>query len=403
MRLPKLSKNPDGRAFVRIPKTNGKRAYFGRYGTAEAEAKYREWVGAYVADPESTTRPAVEGWGSIAKLCHKFMVHADEYYRDEHRSGGHTSSYGTHKKVAETFAMLNGTKPADRIDASMVRAFQRYLVVTPGKGGKPAARVYVNALVDDLRYQIKWWESHGLVPKGTHHHVMTVENLKEGRTSARETAAVQPVDQDVVVATMAYMPPTLAEMVCVQFACGMRPQDVCRLSWGHIDRSGDDWRYSPVRHKNAWRKKKLVKAIPEAVRPLLLKRADRPADEAIFRPVDAAAEQRGGRRSRKVQYNTDFYRQSIHRAVRQARDDGKDVPTWSPNQLRHAIATAAGEQFDLEGASALLGHSGTAATAIYAKTTDRKLAKYARQLDEYVLAGSGIVHAATGSTPNNAM
>lgn len=44
MRIPKYRKNGDGRAFAVYPKSGGKREYFGKYGTHEAEDRYREWL-----------------------------------------------------------------------------------------------------------------------------------------------------------------------------------------------------------------------------------------------------------------------------------------------------------------------------------------------------------------------
>ena len=46
---------------------------------------------------------------------------------------------------------------------------------------------------------------------------------------------------------------------------------------------------------------------------------------------------------------------------------------WSPNQLRHALATKVRREFDIDAAKTLLGHSQLNTTGIYAEM-DRKRA-----------------------------
>ena len=41
----------------------------------------------------------------------------------------------------------------------------------------------------------------------------------------------------------------------VQLLAGCRPNEVMRMTPRQIDRSGDVWRYQPIKHNNAWRAK----------------------------------------------------------------------------------------------------------------------------------------------------
>ncbi|MBQ2849213.1 MAG: site-specific integrase, partial [Thermoguttaceae bacterium] len=50
------------------------------------------------------------------------------------------------------------------------------------------------------------------------------------------------------------------------------------------------------------------------------------------------------------------------------------VPSWSPNQLRHAAATEIREKLGLEVARIVLGHSSTSTTEIYAEIAARRVA-----------------------------
>jgi integrase len=53
---------------------------------------------------------------------------------------------------------------------------------------------------------------------------------------------------------------------------------------------------------------------------------------------------------------------AIQRACRRA-----GIPVWSPHRLRHTRATLIRQQYGLEGAKAVLGHTDTKITEIYAE------------------------------------
>ena len=61
---------------------------------------------------------------------------------------------------------------------------------------------------------------------------------------------------------------------------------------------------------------------------------------------------------------------AIQRACRRA-----GVPVWTPHQLRHTRATVIRQEFDIEAAQIILGHSKPDTTLIYA---ERDLAKARR-------------------------
>ena len=74
-------------------------------------------------------------------------------------------------------------------------------------------------------------------------------------------------------------------------------------------------------------------------------------------------------------YGFQAYGKAVRRAVNAARKDikarggnpDKELPKWTPYQLRHTAATKARKMFNYETAGALLGHSNMSATAIYAE------------------------------------
>lgn len=92
----------------------------------------------------------------------------------------------------------------------------------------------------------KWAVSEELAPASVYQALCTVAGLKYGRTTARETQPVTPVDDHWVDATLPYLAPHVADMFRVQRLTGMRPGDVTLIRWQDIDRSGDIWVYRPV-------------------------------------------------------------------------------------------------------------------------------------------------------------
>jgi hypothetical protein len=78
------------------------------------------------------------------------------------------------------------------------------------------SRGYINSLVGLIRRRFKWGVSRELIPPSAYQGIATVEGLKKGRTAARETEPVKPVEDPVVEATLSYLPAVVADMVRVQ-------------------------------------------------------------------------------------------------------------------------------------------------------------------------------------------
>jgi integrase len=92
----------------------------------------------------------------------------------------------------------------------------------------------------------------------------------------------------------------------------------------------------------------------------------------------------------KERYGTDTYGQAIAHALAQLADPpllkpysrekfaAAGIAQWTPHQLRHAKAQLVRDNYGLEAAQAVLGHSSLTATQIYAK----KRLDLARELAE---------------------
>jgi len=247
-----------------------------------------------------------------------------------------------------------------------------------------------------------------------------VAGLRQGRSEARETCPIQPVEDQTVEATLVELSEVVAGMVRFQRLTGCRPAEVCALRPCDLDRSGEVWVFTPASHKTEQR---LIPVGPRA-QALLFKYLARDGETHCFRPCDSEAKRYAALHSQRQtplscgnrpgtnrvkcrrrppgkQYQVPSYRRAIHYACDQVfphPELGKTIHhtmtehqiaelkawqsahRWSPNQLRHAAATEFRSKFGLEVAQVILGHASADVTQVYAERDLAKDAEVARQI-----------------------
>jgi integrase len=228
------------------------------------------------------------------------------------------------------------------------------------------SRKYINKNIGRIKRCFKWGVAKELVPVQVHQALSTVAGLRRGKTNARETAPVAPVDDAVVEKTLPFVPPVVADMIRFQRLTGCRPGELFILRPCDVDREGDVWRYVPGSHKTEHHgRDRVIFVGPKAwaiLRPYML----RTADDHCFQRLT------GGRFQR---WNYAHY---INRACDKAFPPPEDLSDeelkawrkshrWSPNQLRHTAATEFRRKYGLEAAQVLLGHSTADVTQVYAE------------------------------------
>jgi integrase len=273
-------------------------------------------------------------------------------------------------------------------------------------------RRIVNSHLGRIKRLFRWASKCELIPPAVYHGLAAVEGLRQGRSGAQDYAPIEPVPWSQVELVLPFLSPPVAAMVEVQFLCGMRPAEVCIVRRADIDTSGEFWIYTPVTHKNAWRNQLLVKAIPARAQAILRRFFKPEAEAYLFSPRDAVAwlsdrraaaagkdrttqaypsELRRRIRARAAtrrrapiardHYDTHAYRRAIAYGIAAARRAHRNVTDWSPNQLRHAIATAVAQQLDYQAAQRWLGHKSLATTGIYVEQQLADLMAIAREVD----------------------
>ncbi|WP_152053070.1 tyrosine-type recombinase/integrase [Tautonia marina] len=242
------------------------------------------------------------------------------------------------------------------------------------------SRKLINKDINRIRGMFGWAVAQELLPVEVHQALTRVKGLRRGRSEARETEPVVPVPEEAIRAVLPHLSPQVAAMVELQFLCGARPQEIILIRPCDVETGGDAWLYQPGRHKTQHFDRAKVIVLGPRAQQVLHPWLDRDPESYGFVPAEVAEWQR--RRSRRrspaesskspgsgrpgrlaagAHYTRHSYRVAIQRACRRA-----GIPAWSPHRLRHTRATMIRQDFGLEAAKAVLGHTDSRITEIYA-------------------------------------
>lgn len=399
-----------GQAIVTI---NGRDHLLGPHKSKASKIEYDRLIGEWLASGRSASYGAPKGDYAVVELAADYMRWAKGYYGD-----GATSEYHRVLPAVRLLRELYGRTAADQFGPLQLKALRQRFVA------QDWARSYVNHQVRRIVRLFRWAASEGKVPPAVPQALAMVAGLRKGKTKARETKPVLPVDDEIVDATLPFMPEVTADMVRLQRLTGMRPAEVCIVRPCDIDRSGEIWLYRPESHKTEHHGHDRVVPIGPKAQAVLLRYLARAADDNCFRPCDSMARHYADRKSARTiplscgnrpgtnrkrkprkapgkKYAVDAYRRAISRACDKAFPHAelgkirrKDLTPaqlkelkawqsshrWAPNQLRHAAATEVRREFGLEAAQIVLGHSKADTTQIYAERDLQKGLEVAKRI-----------------------
>lgn len=397
---------PSGRAFVRLA---GKQIWCGKFGTQAASDKYSVVVGEWVAkgrpatiDPPAPTASEPDEI-KVVELIDAYWTFAQEYHKcHELRPSGDLNNI---RQATRILLRMFGDLPAVKFGPLKLMIVRDEMVKPqPGKQwrktidpdtGEPVTKLvdvmrpgwsrhHVNRQVWRIKRMFSWGASRELIPAAIPAALEQLEGLKKGKTPARETAKVRPADEEAVTKVLPFLPPAVSVMVQLGALTGMRPGEIRIMRTGDIDRTGDVWTYTPMWHKteghDVTRTIQLGKRAQDILTPCL--KLD--PDAYLFSPVDAMKHQIDSSRKKpgeqittaellkrkrppKLLYTKDAMNRCIQRALKRA-----GLPKFTPNQLRHLVATKLRREYDLETAETILGHTSANMTQRYA---ERDLAK----------------------------
>ena len=395
MKLPKLRRNGDGRAFVQVAR---RRFYLGKFGTPEAENRYTEFIARHAAGLTALVMKPVGG-SSVNCLVVRFLRWAETYYAG-------SREYENCLHAVALLVEMFGHEPVLTFGPLKLVALQERMVAAGYRRG------VINIRIRKVRRVFKWGAKMELIPAAIFQALTSVEGVREGRQGVVESVQVKPVAWSVVEATLPHLSPVVRAMVWVQYLCGMRPGETTRMRPCDIDTSGPIWLYRPARHKRKHLGQETIKAVPVAAQRHLAAFLNRPADAYLFSPKESSAWHRmrkadphrktnrypseakrvaeqkaralrrvGGERRPGEQFTVKSYYRAIDRAIRQARKSDPSLPHWHPHQLRHSIATEISRTMGQQKAQRWLSHADLDTTKIYTEVEIAELIEIAQALD----------------------
>ncbi len=341
-RIPKYAKHKSGQARVRL---NGKDVYLGKYDSAESRERYNELVAELLATRHENQRVTVD------QLAIRMMTWARGYYIQRESDG----RIATVRSALRYLIADHGTEPTSQFSAVKLDAIRCRMIADNH------SRRYINDLVSIIKLTFKRGVVWGLVPARVWQSVNAVGSLAKGKSLARETEPILPVDPEHVAAIEPHVSRQVWAMVLLQLRTGMRPSEVLNLKPREVNQSGVIWEYQPESHKTEHHGKGRTIMLPRSAQQVLDSFLDRDPDEYCFKPAESNLMLRGNRRV-GPRYRRDSYRNAIRRACAKA-----GVPAWSPNRLRHNFGTDVRRSHGLDAARVLLGHSAKSTTEVYAE------------------------------------
>ena len=401
--VPKYRKHKQsGQAIVTL---SGRDYLLGPHGTQVSRDEYDRLIKEWLASGRSRSfgTPAEEM--SITEL----VVDYAEYIKS-YDGCGPNSEFHRLPTVLRPIRRLYGKTPAADFGVQQFKAIRQSFI------DEGLSRNFINASMKRLVRMFTWAASEGRLAPSVPDALKAVKGLRFGKTKARETDPVVPVNDALLEATLPHLPDVVADMVRVHRLTGCRPAEVCMIRPCDIDRSVDPWEYRPKSHKTQYRGRVRIIFIGPQAQAVLLRYLARDAEAHCFRPCDSEEKRRAALHSarktplscgnrpgtnRKRQPNRkpgeSYNPRSYHQAVRQGclkafpvpehlADDAvaaakwKKEHKWCPLQLRHNAATEIKKRYGIEAAQTVLGHAKADVTQIYAERDLALAARVAREV-----------------------
>lgn len=369
-------------------KIQGKTYYFGPFSSPASKKKFKQLLAEYLLSDNPSLFGVNPSEMTLAEAINVYLDYAEEYYAASTEAENLSLAA---KPICELFPRKL-TKEFGPLQYKQVRNWWIQ---------RGVSRHYVNKQCKRLLRIVKWLCAEGMMPIENYQLLKCVDPLKKGRTEARETAPIAPVEDSIVDATIPFMSSTVAAMVRFQRLTGCRPGEVAKLKPEMVDRTNPVWEIRLDKHKTAYKGKSRTIYVGPLAQAVLLPFLDRKPDSFCFQPREAMRQKldakhaarttplnhgnrpgtnvvdKPGRKPGLV-YTTQSYGKSIHYACQLAFPAPKELEgdalrmwrinhRWSPNQLRHTRATEIRKTHGLEAASVILGHSGLAITQTYAE------------------------------------
>ena len=380
-RAPKICHHKNtGQAYVNLA---GHRHYLGRFADPAAHEKGHRLIAEYLAngnrlrvEPKQVT---------IVELIAAYTAHVEATYKRPDGSPSQRSIDNISLAMVFPKSVYGATRAVE-FGPLALRACIAHWV------NSGLRRTTVNKRLGDLKRCFKWATSMEMIPPSVYQALSTVEGLRHGRCTAKESRIVTAVPEAHVFALRDHVARPVWGLIMLQWFTGARSGEVLNLRRCDIDTEGEVWRAKIAIHKTTLKgKTRTLYFGPQAQAILTEAFEGKSPFEPLFSPKEAERERyaackshghhnrppkpRKSDRTLRDAYCTDTYRRAIAEACKKA-----EIPQWHPHQLRHACATRIEQEFGLAAAACWLGHADVSITRTYAKLDQDQAVHLARKV-----------------------
>lgn len=267
----------------------------------------------------------------------------------------------------------NGTRHAGNIRSGLLRYFAGFERLPLGELGTPVmaqirdlraregtlSRSYINKLIGYARQFALWAAEYGHAPGSLVGEIQAVRKLRRGAHGAGETDRVEPANPEHVELVRRSVGPVVASYIEMLLYTGMRPGEARVMRAGDLELVATDaYVYTPMSHKTAHHGKARYIAIVGPAFDLANRLIYQLRSSSLYQDAEYLFSPDGDGRRPYAEY-------SIAQVIRQ-RCDRLGIERWSPNQIRHLVATEHHSRgHETSEISTVLGHASTRTTGVY--------------------------------------
>ncbi len=345
-----------GQARVRI---NGKDYLLGPFGSEESRILYGQMIAKHaggipidpIADSNRGRLPRNESddpGPSVGELILVFLNHAKTHYV---KNGLPTSEYGIIESTVRPLNELYGMVPAKDFGPLALKAVRAKLVEAGW------VRPSVNAGMSRIRRIFKHAIANELIDSSVLERLKCVAPLLEGRTEAPDNPPRTAVDANQIDRVRKEVSPLVRDLIDLQRLTGSRSGELLMMTGGMLNRAGNVWSADLSDNKCRHHGKSRTLHFGPKAQLILTRYLSADPDAKLFKMT----------------------RPAFCRAITRACDRLK-IERWVPHQLRHTAAEVVRDEFGLEHAQSILGHSKANMTEHYAKIGNARAAEVARKI-----------------------
>ena len=352
-----------GHAYVHI---GGQDCFLGKHNSPESLEKYSRLVaelasGAVINHGRIAT---LEDGVTVAEIAAAFLKHARKYYV---KNGKETDEVDCIKSALRPLLELYPHTPANDFGPIALKAVRQKMVGPQTRTIRKKTitvqwtRRYINMSIGRIRRMFKWAVENELVEPTVLMKLQAVAPLMAGRSEAKEHIPRDAVAQDLIDKVKAKVPERTRDMIELWLLTGARPGELIKLTGEMIDRTSYKakkvWVAELSDHKMVHKKKRRVLVFGPKAQKILSRYLTADSSKRLF-PINRATAS-----------------DAMKKACREL-----EIPIFTAHWLRHTAATRIREDYDLDSAQVMLGHSKADTTEIYAGLNLKKAIEVARDV-----------------------